>query len=250
MVVLLSGLSNAAGVGGGPLNTLNLKLFFKFTTFKSISMTQVIIFGGSFMSILLKIPAKHPTKPRPLIDYGLVSYLTAPLLAGTSIGVILHLIIPDYLSSFLLVILLLFMGFQSVQKGVDLFKKESVIKRSTLSIKTIESGKKYDSMLDESEMEEETESSGPYQTKNLRIKRSIMIIAFVYFTVMIGSFVKGGKNFDSIIGVDQCVPTHWLLIAVYFTLLIGIAFLCSLNLIHINNRREAENFDFDDCDPR
>lgn len=95
LTILISGLSNSAGIGGGPLNTILLNVFFYFNTFKSIALAQVVIFGGSLMSIGLKIPARHPTRDRALIDYELIAYLISPLLAGTSLGVILHLIFPD-----------------------------------------------------------------------------------------------------------------------------------------------------------
>mmetsp|Transcript_27204 Transcript_27204/g.26872 ORF Transcript_27204/g.26872 Transcript_27204/m.26872 type:complete len:100 (-) Transcript_27204:130-429(-) len=95
MTILISGLSNAAGIGGGPLNTITTQVFFGFDTYRAVAFSQVAIFGGSLMSVALKIPARHPTRDRPLLDYELVAYLIAPLLSGTSIGVAFHLIFPD-----------------------------------------------------------------------------------------------------------------------------------------------------------
>lgn len=255
MLIIISGLSNAAGIGGGPLNTLNLSIFFSFNTFLAIPMTQVIIFGGSLMSIALKIPARHPTKNRPLIDYELVSYLTAPLLAGTSVGVILHLIFPDYLSSFLLVLLLIFMSYQAIKKGISLYKKESFIKQSSISIRTIESDKNYDTRTSQQEITTpltETKFSTA-ETPSVKIQSiwgSLFIIALIYLTVFIGSLMKGGKTFDSIVGLTDCSGEYWIFISIYFANLLGITVLCGLNLIKINKKRESNNYDFDEYDPR
>jgi uncharacterized membrane protein YfcA len=91
----------------------------------AIPLSQAIIFGGSLMAFALKVGKKHPLCNRPLIDYQMAMCLQAPILLGTSIGVKLNTMFPEWLILILLTTLLIFMAKKTVEKGRALFKKET-----------------------------------------------------------------------------------------------------------------------------
>ena len=101
-------MANAAGAGGGPVMTPILLLLFYFDTYHAVPLTQTIIFGGSLVSIALKIPLKHPTKKKPLIYYSFLSHIISTLLLGTTIGVMLNSVMPPIVILVLLTLLLVF----------------------------------------------------------------------------------------------------------------------------------------------
>ena len=94
IIFVCSALANAAGQGGGPLMTLILLIIFRYPAYVALPMVQLIILGGSGIGFLMRIPMRHPTRIRPVIDYYILTLFTGPLLIGTSIGVILGLIFP------------------------------------------------------------------------------------------------------------------------------------------------------------
>ena len=95
LILVASGLSNAGGIGGGPLMVIILITIFNFDTYESVPLSQLIIFAGSLIAIIIKVFLRHPVKQRPLIDYDIALLISSPLLIGASIGVIINLIIPQ-----------------------------------------------------------------------------------------------------------------------------------------------------------
>lgn len=116
LILIFSALSNAGGAGGGSLMVPILILLFYFTTQYAVPMAQVIIFGGSLVAFALKISKKHPTKDKPLIYYDIIVLLLPLILLGTSLGVILNQILPDWLILLLLCILSIYMTYMGAKK--------------------------------------------------------------------------------------------------------------------------------------
>ena len=116
LVILLAGLSNAGGVGGGAIMTPILILLFGFIPHYAIPISQVIIFGGSLIAIAMKLPSRHPTRDKPLIFYDLILLTNSPLLLGISTGVMLNEILPSWVIELLLTIVLVYMAFNTSQK--------------------------------------------------------------------------------------------------------------------------------------
>lgn len=211
MTILISALSNAAGIGGGPLNTMTLQFFFLFDTYYSIPLSQIIIFGGSLMSVALKLAARHPTKDRPLIDYELVAYLLTPLLAGTSLGVIFHLAFPDWLTILLLTMLMTYLTYQTTKKGARLFHRETIIKNSSHSIaRLIDAFRNEPFTPNTDKTDVQIEADKKILEKIILEEGKIIpthpmrTIILISFIVLLSSFIKGGSGFNSIIGMSQC----------------------------------------------
>lgn len=122
--------SSAAGVGGGPILITIMLIIFNFETHNSIPLSQTIVFGMSIVSTGMKITARHPTRDKPLIAWGLVMHLASPLLLGASIGVMLNLIFPEWLLIALLVIVVGSLSSLVFKRGFKLYKLETIAKRN------------------------------------------------------------------------------------------------------------------------
>lgn len=129
IIFFLALLSNAAGIGGSTIMIALLLLIFNFETHNAIPLAQAIIWGGCLVATLLRVPKRHPRKDRPLISWELIMHLTAPLLLGAGVGVILNVIFPPWL---ILALLTIFIGYLSTGvliRGIRLYIKETKIKR-------------------------------------------------------------------------------------------------------------------------
>jgi len=94
----------------------------------AVPLSKVIIFAAAFMDFWLYRPLRHPVqKWRPLIYYDIAVLLEPLILGGTSIGVLLNLILPNFVIGILLILLLTFTCYRMFKKGKDLRMKETHI---------------------------------------------------------------------------------------------------------------------------
>ena len=107
LLLQLVPISSVAGVGGGAIFVPLFQALLGFGVKESTALSQTLIAAGSLMSLALNLFKTSPTDPSmPLIDFALSTMLAPLSLAGTGIGVLLNGILPSYIISALLVILL------------------------------------------------------------------------------------------------------------------------------------------------
>ncbi|TVU09272.1 hypothetical protein EJB05_42730, partial [Eragrostis curvula] len=108
---------SVGGVGGGGIFVTMLALIIGFDPKSSAAM------------LYHNIKLKHPALDMPLIDYDLTLLIQPMLMLGVSIGVIFNVIFPDWLVTTLLIILFLGTSAKSFLKGVETWKKETIMKK-------------------------------------------------------------------------------------------------------------------------
>ncbi|CAM0913731.1 unnamed protein product [Alopecurus aequalis] len=117
------------GVGGGGIFVPMLTLIIGFDPKSSTAMSKCMITGAAVSTVYCNLKLKHPTLDMPVIDYDLALLIQPMLMLGVSIGVICNVIFPDWLVTVLLIILFLVTSTKAFLKGVETWKKETVIKR-------------------------------------------------------------------------------------------------------------------------
>mmetsp|Transcript_12331 Transcript_12331/g.12350 ORF Transcript_12331/g.12350 Transcript_12331/m.12350 type:complete len:264 (-) Transcript_12331:602-1393(-) len=147
-IFVLALLSNAAGIGGSTIMIALLLLVYHFETHSAIPLAQAIVWAGALISIVLRIPNRHPTRDRPLISWDLVMHLSSLLLLGTSVGVMLNVMFPEWLILALLTLLVIYLSYKILKRGVATYKRETLMKKisvhpapadtDTVEIETIE----------------------------------------------------------------------------------------------------------------
>jgi hypothetical protein len=88
-----------------------------------------MIMGASVSTVYYNLKLKHPTLDMPVIDYDLAVLIQPMLMLGISIGVIFNVIFPDWLVTVLLIILFLGTSTKAFLKGIETWKKETIIQR-------------------------------------------------------------------------------------------------------------------------
>jgi len=126
LIVITAMLSAAAGMGGGGVYVPLLLLLLGFSTKEAVPLSQAMIVGGAVVNVLMFSGDRHPKyHHRPRIDYDVIMMMNPGLAAGVTIGVICHLISPQWLIVSTLLITLAITLQKSSIKGIAAWNKES-----------------------------------------------------------------------------------------------------------------------------
>ncbi|RLN34402.1 hypothetical protein C2845_PM03G32320 [Panicum miliaceum] len=120
---------SVGGVGGGGIFVPMLTLIIGFDPKSSTAISKCMIMGASVSTVYYNLKLKHPTLDMPVIDYDLAVLIQPMLMLGISIGVIFNVIFPDWLVTVLLIILFLGTSTKAFLKGIETWKKETIIQR-------------------------------------------------------------------------------------------------------------------------
>ncbi|XP_058192487.1 sulfite exporter TauE/SafE family protein 3-like isoform X1 [Rhododendron vialii] len=120
---------SVGGVGGGGIFVPMLTLIIGFDAKSSTAMSKCMITGASAASVFYNIKLRHPTLELPIIDYDLALLFQPMLVLGISIGVMFNVIFADWMVTVLLIILFLGTSTKAFFKGVETWKKETIVKK-------------------------------------------------------------------------------------------------------------------------
>jgi len=128
LIIITAMLSAAAGMGGGGVYVPLLLLLLGFSTKEAVPLSQAMIVGGAVVNVLMFCGERHPHYPHmPRIDYDVIMMMNPGLAAGVTIGVICHLISPQWLIVTTLLITLAITLQKSTIKGIAAWAKESKV---------------------------------------------------------------------------------------------------------------------------
>ncbi|KAA8547355.1 hypothetical protein F0562_003781 [Nyssa sinensis] len=122
-------LGSVGGVGGGGIFVPMLTLIIGFDPKSSTAISKCMIMGAAGSTVYYNLRLKHPTLDMPLIDYDLALLFQPMLMLGISIGVAFNVIFADWMVTVLLIILFIGTSTKAFFKGVDTWKKETMMKK-------------------------------------------------------------------------------------------------------------------------
>ncbi|XAR50644.1 hypothetical protein NMG60_11005018 [Bertholletia excelsa] len=120
---------SVGGVGGGGIFVPMLTLIIGFDTKSSTALSKCMITGASAATVFYNLRQKHPTLDLPVIDYDLALLFQPMLVLGISIGVGFNVIFADWMVTILLIILFLGLSTKAFFKGVETWKKETILNK-------------------------------------------------------------------------------------------------------------------------
>lgn len=126
---LAAALGSVGGVGGGGIFVPMLTLIIGFDPKTSTAVSKCMITGAAIATVYYNLKLRHPTLDLPIIDYDLALLCQPMLVLGISIGVIFNLIFADWMVTVLLIILFIGTSTKAFFKGVETWKKETIIKK-------------------------------------------------------------------------------------------------------------------------
>ncbi|XP_002521607.2 sulfite exporter TauE/SafE family protein 3 [Ricinus communis] len=122
-------LGSVGGVGGGGIFVPMLTLLIGFDPKSSTAISKCMIMGAAGSTVYYNMRLRHPTLDMPLIDYDLALLFQPMLMLGISIGVAFNVMFADWMVTVLLIILFIGTSTKALFKGIDTWKKESMMKK-------------------------------------------------------------------------------------------------------------------------
>ncbi|KAJ7952987.1 Sulfite exporter TauE/SafE family protein [Quillaja saponaria] len=127
-------LGSVGGVGGGGIFVPMLTLIIGFDPKSSTAISKCMIMGAAGSSVYYNLRLRHPTLGMPLIDYNLALLFQPMLMLGISIGVAFSVMFADWMVTVLLIILFLGTSTKALLKGIDAWKKETIMKKEAAKV--------------------------------------------------------------------------------------------------------------------
>ncbi|XP_016479163.1 sulfite exporter TauE/SafE family protein 3 isoform X3 [Nicotiana tabacum] len=122
-------LGSVGGVGGGGIVVPMLTLIIGFDPKTSTAISKCMITGAAGATVYYNLKLRHPTMDMPIIDYNLALLFQPMLLLGISIGVVLNVLFAEWMVTVLLIILFIAASTKAFSKGVETWKRETIIKK-------------------------------------------------------------------------------------------------------------------------
>ncbi|RWR72446.1 sulfite exporter TauE/SafE family protein 3-like protein isoform X1 [Cinnamomum micranthum f. kanehirae] len=120
---------SVGGVGGGGIFVPMLTLIIGFDAKSSTAISKCMIMGAAGSTVYYNLKLRHPTLEMPIIDYDLALLFQPMLMLGISIGVAFNVIFADWMVTVLLIILFIGTSTKAFLKGVETWKKETIMKK-------------------------------------------------------------------------------------------------------------------------
>lgn len=127
-------LGSIGGVGGGGIFVPMLTLIIGFDPKTSTAVSKCMIMGAAGSTVYYNLRLRHPSLDLPIIDYDLALLFQPMVMLGISIGVVFNLIFPDWMVTVLLIILFLGTSTKALFKGIETWKKESLMKKEAAKL--------------------------------------------------------------------------------------------------------------------
>ncbi|AES94934.1 putative transmembrane protein TauE [Medicago truncatula] len=124
-------LGSVGGVGGGGIFVPMLALIIGFDPKSSTAISKCMIMGAALSTVYYNMRLRNPTLDMPLIDYDLALLFQPMLMLGISIGVICNVMFADWMVTVLLIILFIGTSTKALIKGINTWKKETMLKKET-----------------------------------------------------------------------------------------------------------------------
>ncbi|KAK9946696.1 hypothetical protein M0R45_012144 [Rubus argutus] len=120
---------SVGGVGGGGIFVPMLSLIVGFDPKSATAISKCMIMGAAASTVYYNLKLRHPTLDMPIIDYDLAVLIQPMLMLGISIGVAFNVIFADWMVTVLLIVLFVGTSTKAFFKGVDTWKKETIMIR-------------------------------------------------------------------------------------------------------------------------
>ncbi|KAH9618061.1 hypothetical protein KSS87_000605 [Heliosperma pusillum] len=120
---------SVGGVGGGGIFVPMLSLIIGFDPKSATAISKCMIMGAAGSTVYYNLKLRHPTLDMPIIDYDLALLFQPMLMLGISIGVAFNVIFADWMVTVLLIVLFIGTSTKAFLKGVETWKKETVLKK-------------------------------------------------------------------------------------------------------------------------
>ncbi|KAK2657234.1 hypothetical protein Ddye_010286 [Dipteronia dyeriana] len=209
-------LGSVGGVGGGGIFVPMLTLIIGFDPKSATAISKCMIMGAAGSTVYYNLRLRHPTLDMPLIDYDLALLFQPMLMLGISIGVAFNVMFADWMVTVLLIILFIGTATKALFKGIDTWKKETMMKKE--AAKALESESK---LIDGAEEDYKPLPSGPVTVQDEEVSlvkniywKELSLLVYVWIGFLV---VQIAKEYTT-----TCSVTYWVLNSLQIPIAISI----------------------------
>lgn len=263
LFVFLLGMANVGGMGGAFIASPILMTIFNFDPIPAIRITYCMIFCGAIGNFITVSRTRRPNSQKPAIDYDVAILCIPVLVSGASIGVIANSFLPPVISLSFLTLLCLHGFYKFWKKAIAQYRLENTQKDIQRSLLSSPDEKVTDDIRSSistttSTIEDQEKEIINAETKALHaslgiqslnvesapkppnyplfpLNRYLQIIVLLLIVVAF-LLLRGSKTLPSIIGVEFCGGSYWM---IYF-LAMAVCFIFSF-FAQYRLKREKED---------
>lgn len=249
----------SGGIGGGGMLVPLLILIFNFHPKNAIALSNFTIVGSSITNIVMNLSKRHPDVDRPLVDWDLILVMEPLTMAGAITGAFASKLLPDWILTIMLVILLAFTTWTTLKKGIKDWEKESKhfanqtksllrqAEESELELAARaesvglmssyaheEAGKKLDSPCEDAEQPSRPTQSEPASDTELSLllkeerdtpfDKVVILSGMVLAVVVLNLLKGGGAKFPSPLGFECGSSHYWMLQGLVILIVLGVSY--------------------------
>ncbi|KAL3022924.1 hypothetical protein AAZX31_04G040000 [Glycine max] len=185
-------LGSVGGVGGGGIFIPMLTLVIGFDAKSSTALSKCMIMGAAVSTVYYNLRFRHPTLDLPVIDYDLALLFQPMLMLGISIGVAFNVMFADWMVTVLLIILFIATSTKALFKGIDTWKKETIMKKEAAKMLESDSSPGYVSEEDYKSLP--AGSADPRDEEVPLLKniywKELLVLAYVWVAFLIVQIIK------------------------------------------------------------
>ncbi|KAJ8555378.1 hypothetical protein K7X08_012874 [Anisodus acutangulus] len=210
---------SVGGVGGGGIFVPMLSLIVGFDAKSSTAISKCMIMGASVSTVYYNLKLRHPTINMPVIDYDLAVLIQPMLMLGISIGVTFNVIFADWMVTVLLIVLFVATSTKAFLRGVETWKKETIMKKETAAAKKSGANDAEYKLLpggpnaNTEKKEIEAEPEVPIMENVCWKETGLLCIVWVAFLGL-----QIGKNYT-----DNCTPVFWVVNLMQIPVALGVS---------------------------
>ncbi|KAL4151723.1 hypothetical protein PRNP1_008664 [Phytophthora ramorum] len=226
------------GTGGGgvldPIYILIMGLSAKI----AIPLSSITILGGAIGNLFLNLRRTRDNSTQPLIDWDVILVMQPLLLLGATCGTFLNTIMPTWLLCILLVLVLSVTGTRTLHKAISARQKERWqcgVSPETTSLLAIDDPMKAHNTA---EQKVEPRADVPWQ------KLAALLGLFVTIAGM--RVLRGGKNFDSPLGIESSSALYPVLVALPYAFLVGTCYYSLKNLGVTYKKQQTPGYELEE----
>ncbi|CAJ1942575.1 unnamed protein product [Sphenostylis stenocarpa] len=234
-------MGSVGGVGGGGIFIPMLTLIIGFDAKSSTAISKCMIMGAAASTVYYNLRFRHPTLDLPVIDYDLALLFQPMLMLGISIGVAFNVMFADWMVTVLLIILFIATSTKALFKGIDTWKKETIMKKEAAKMLESDSSPGYDSEEDYKSL---TAGSADPQDEKVPLLKNIywkelLVLVYVWVAFLIVQIIKTYSK--------TCSILYWILNSLQVPIAVSVTLyeaICLCNGTRVIASKEKEITDW------
>lgn len=248
-------LAASAGIGGGGIY-VPILMVTRFPPTMAVALSTACIFGTAISNFIILALRQHPERKRPLINYSAALIFEPIILSGTTLGVLLNYMLPNFATVIVLILMLVIVTVRTFWKGIKTVRKENA-QRAAAKKDASAIEEHLETVTDDMKdikvtMDHDTsdpditnyESTREYSIWNFFESFrfpvwKIALITIAWIVLIVSSLLKGNKD---IAGITKCSWPWWSLVAGSFVILFSLSMIMGVTYNVIYRRKTTISY--------